>query len=278
MKLQHATGTLGLAALALFAAPAALAQSGGWYGGASIGRTAATIDDDGIASGLAGQGLVMTSIEDRDRDTGYMLFGGYQFTPHIGVEAGFFDLGRFGYSATTLPLGTRDGNMRARGMNLDLVGTVPLVGKLSALGRVGVTSIRAKDSFSATGAASVPYGNPNPSERSTNLKVGVGLAYAFSEALSLRGEIERYRLKDGVGNRGHVDMASVGLVYRFGAKAQPVRASYVAPAPVYVAPAPAPMIAPAPAPAPIPVVAPPPAPAPAPMAAPEPRPAKPYRN
>jgi OOP family OmpA-OmpF porin len=166
--------------------------------------------------------------------------------------------------------------MRARGMNLDLVGTVPLVGNLSALGRVGVTSIRAKDSFSATGAASVPYGNPNPSERSTNLKVGVGLAYAFSEALSLRGEIERYRLKDGVGNRGHVDMASVGLVYRFGAKAQPVRASYVAPAPVYVAPAPAPVMAPAPAP--IPVVAPPPAPAPAPVMAPEPRPAKPYRN
>lgn len=245
---------LGLAALAVFASPA-IAQSG-WYGGASVGRSAATIDDEGITGGLAGQGLSTTSIDDRDRSTGYKLFGGYQFTPNIGVEAGVFDLGRFGYTATTVPAGSLTGEMRSRGLNLDLVGTLPLTGKLSALGRVGVTSIRSKDSFSATGAASVPYGNPSPSERSTNLKVGLGLAYAITDSLSVRAEAERYRLKDGIGNKGHVDLVSVGLVYRFGATPQPVRA--VAPAPVYVAAAPAP--------APAPVMTPPPPPPPPPPA------------
>jgi OOP family OmpA-OmpF porin len=34
----------------------------------------------------------------------------------------------------------------------------------------------------------------------------------------MRLEAERYRINDSVGNRGHVDMVSVGLVYRFGAR------------------------------------------------------------
>lgn len=255
MKLIKASGRLGLAALAVFTGSVVTAQDNtGWYGGASVGRSAATIDDAGIASGLAGQGLGTRSIDDRDRATGYKLFGGYQFTPNLGVEGGFFDLGRFGYSAHTTPAGSLNGDMRARGLNLDVVGTLPLTGKLSALGRVGVTSVRASDSFSATGAARVPYANANPSQRSTNLKAGLGLMYDITDSLALRAEAERYRLKDAVGNKGHVDLFSVGLIYRFGAKPQPVRAA--APQPVYVAAVPAPVIAPSP---------PPPAVSPAPM-------------
>ena len=257
MKIQQASGTLGLAALALLCAPAAMAQTPGWYGGASVGRSAATIDDAGITRGLAGEGLATSSIDDRDRATGYKLFGGYQFSPNLGVEFGFFDLGRFGYAAHTVPLGALNGDIRLKGMNLDLVGTLPLFGKLSALGRVGVASVRANDAFSASGAAHVPYANANPSQRSTNLKVGLGLAYAVTDSLSLRLEAERYRLNDAVGNKGHADLLSVGLVYYFGAKPQPVRAA--APAPMVVAAAPAPVaVAPAPPP--------PPPPAPTPVA------------
>ena len=257
MKIIKASGRLGLAALAVFTGSLSAAQDNtGWYGGASVGRSAATTDDAGITSGLAGQGLGTSSIDDRDRATGYKLFGGYQFTPNLGVEAGFFDLGRFGYSAHTTPAGTLNGDMRARGLNLDVVGTLPLTGKLSALGRVGVTSVRASDSFSATGAARVPYANANPSQRSTNLKVGLGLMYELTDSLALRAEAERYSLKDAVGNKGHVDLFSVGLIYRFGAKPQPARAA--APEPVVVAAAPAPVIAPSPP-------APPPAAPPAPM-------------
>jgi OmpA-OmpF porin, OOP family len=258
MKLIKASGTLGLAALALFTGPLATAQSGGWYGGANVGRSAASIDDARITSGLAGQGLGTSSIDDRDRATGYKLFGGYQFTPNIGVEAGFFDLGHFGYTANTVPAGTLNGDIRVKGLNLDLVGTLPLTGKLSALARVGVTSVRSSDSFSATGAARLPYANANPSQRSTNAKVGVGLMYDINDSLAVRAEAERYGLKDAVGNKGHADLFSVGLIYRFGAKPQPPRAA--APEPVFVAAAPAPMI----------VVSPPPPPAPAPAAPPAP--------
>lgn len=258
---------LAVAALALLGATAALAQApeSGWYAGGNIGQARATIDDARIARGLQGQGLNTTGIDDRDRDTAYKLFGGYQLNRHVGLELGYFDLGRFGYTARTAPAGSLTGDMRAKGWNADLVGTVPLVGRVSALGRVGVTSVRVQDSFSSTGAAGVPYTNARPGERSTNIKFGAGLMYEFSDALSMRLEGERYRLKDAVGNRGHVDLYSVGLVYRFGGspgprpmamvpalQLEPMAPPVPQPEPVRVAAAPA--AAPVPAPVPAPVV------------------------
>jgi OOP family OmpA-OmpF porin len=71
----------------------------------------------------------------------------------------------------------------------------------------------------------------------------------------MRLEAERYRINDAVGNKGDVDLFSVGLVYRFGVKtpapaprAEPVAAA-PAPRPVVVTPPPPP-----------PAVAPPPPP------------------
>lgn len=253
---------LGVAALAFFGASAAQAQAAdttGWYAGGNIGRTRATIDDARITSGLRGEGLGTTGIENRDGDNGGKLFGGYQFNPNIGLEFGYFDLGKFGYTAHTAPAGSLTGDMRVKGWNADLVGTLPLVGKLSALGRAGVISTRVEDRFSSTGAARVPYANASPSQRSNGIKYGVGLMYDFTERVAMRLEGERYRLKDAVGNRGHVDMLSVGLVYRFGAS----------PAPRPVAAAPAPMPAPLPVAA-APVAPPPPAPSPAPAPKPVP--------
>ncbi|MBI5275113.1 MAG: OmpA family protein [Burkholderiales bacterium] len=261
MKFVQTTGVLGCAVIGLAGVAPAMAQDSGWYGGATIGRTGASIDEDRIRAGLAAQGLATSSFEERDRSTGYRVFGGYQMTPHLAVEAGVFSLGHFGYTARTVPAGSLDGNMRVRGMNIDLVGTLPLSDRLAALGRIGITSIRASDQFSATGAVAMPYASASPSERSTSYKAGLGVAYAFTDALSVRAEVERYGLKDAVGNKGHVDMLSLGLVYRFGAKSQPLRVA--APLPVYVAAAPAPMVRDDPAPA--PPRAAPPAPPPAPM-------------
>src|SRR4051794_20610604 len=110
-KFPHTAQRLSLALLAaLTTLPVAtLAQPSGWYAGAAVGRSAATIDDARIASGLQAQGLATSSITNRDRDTGYKLFGGYQLTPNLAVEAGLFHLGSFGYTATTVPAGTLGG-------------------------------------------------------------------------------------------------------------------------------------------------------------------------
>ncbi len=246
------------AAIAATISPWALAADDlGWYGGANIGRSAANIDDARIISGLAAGGLGTSPISDRDRSTGFKLYGGYQLHRNFAFEGGYFDLGKFGYTANTIPTGTLDGNIRLKGFNLDAVGLLPFTDRFSALGRVGLNYAKASDSFTGTGAVNVT--NPNPSKSGTNYKLGVGLQYAFTEALGMRAEVERYRVNDAVGNKGHVDLFSVGLVYRFGGKTQPVQ-RVATPAYVAVAPEPAPVVVAPPPPTPPP----PPAPAPAP--------------
>lgn len=249
MKLATVTGRLGLIALAAIASPFAVADDTGWYAGANVGRSGATIDNARITSGLLGGGLSTSSITNDDRSTGYKLFGGYQFNRNFAVEGGYFDLGNFGYTANTVPLGILDGRIKLKGLNLDLVGILPITEKFSVFGRAGVNHADARDSFTGTGAVSVI--NPNPHKRETNYKFGVGLQYAFTDALAVRGEVERYRINDAVGNRGDIDLVSIGLIYRFGEKT-PTPAPR-AEAPVFLAAAPAPQkVVATPAPAPIP--------------------------
>ncbi|WP_415838198.1 outer membrane beta-barrel protein, partial [Polaromonas hydrogenivorans] len=237
MKSTNIAGALSLAALAALASPGALAQGqdSGWYGGANAGRSAASIDDARINSGLAGSGFSSSTIVNDDRSTGYKIFGGYQVNKNFAVEGGYFDLGNFGYTATTVPAGTLDGRIKLRGLNLDLVGTLPLSEKFSVFGRAGLNYAQARDSFSGTGAVQVA--NPNPRKNDTNYKLGLGLQYALTESLAVRAEAERYRVNDAIGNRGHVDLVSVGLIYRFGGKTQAPapRTAAIEPAPEVVA-------------------------------------------
>jgi OOP family OmpA-OmpF porin len=90
--------------------------------------------------------------------------------------------------------------------------------------------------------------SPSLGENKSNAKVGLGLEYKLSEALAVRGEVERYRIDDAVGNRGDVDLVSLSLVYKFG---RPAARPYVA-TPEPVADAPIAVVAPAPEPAPQP--------------------------
>lgn len=266
MKLAKASGTLGLAALAVIASPFAVADDLGWYGGLSIGQTRAKINDPRIASGLLGEGFTTTSIDDDARSNGFKLFGGYKLNRNFAVEGGYYDLGKFGFTATTVPAGTLSGKIQVKGLNLDLVGILPLTENFSAFGRAGLNYAQARDSFSGTGAVTVF--NPSPSKREMNYKFGVGLQYDFTESLGMRLEAERYRINDAVGNKGDIDLVSVGLVYRFGAKTpapapRPERvAAPPAPQPVVVPPPPPPPQAVTPSPLPQAVSPSPPSPAP----------------
>jgi len=214
--MRNFSGTLSLLGLAAIFSPAATAAEVGGYGGISVGRSSADFDEARITRDLLGPGFATTSIADDDRDTGYKVFGGYQFNKNFAIEAGYFDLGRFNFTATTVPAGTLTGNFRVKGLNLDAVGALPITEKLSAFGRIGVQYAKTRDSFAGTGAVLVA--NPNPSERDTNYKYGLGMQYDFTPTLGVRVEAERYRINDAVRGKDNVDLVSVGLVYRFGAK------------------------------------------------------------
>ncbi len=238
MRLSRASGKLQLVALLIIASPFAMAQDSGWYIGANVGPSRAKIDDIRITSGLLGAGFATTSINDHDRDTGYKLFVGYQFNKYFSFEAGYFDLGKFSFNATTVPAGTLDGQLKLNGENFDVVFNLPFTEKFSIFARAGVNYANVKDSFSGTGTVYVL--NPNPSERAANYKFGGGLQYDFTKSFGMRAEVERYRINDAVNNKADIDMASIGLLIRFGRKSpapEQAQASYVAP-PEPVAPPP----------------------------------------
>ena len=247
MNYLKAAHVASIFALTTLASSIAQADDHGFYIGGNLGQTRATIDDERIDANLRAKGFTSVSIADDNRSTGGKLFGGYQFNNYLAVEGGYFKLGKFGYTATTVPTGTLRGDSKMQGLNLDLVGRLPVTESFSVFGRAGVNYASVRDNFSGTGAVVVQ--DPSPSKREANLKLGAGLEYAFNKALSVRAEVERYRINDAVGNHGDVDMVSVGLVYRFGRAPESVAYRAPAPAPVYVAaiePAPAPVASPAP--------------------------------
>jgi OOP family OmpA-OmpF porin len=237
--------------LAVLASPGLFAQDmahqNGLYLGLGAGESKARIDNARIRQGLLSQGLSTSTLAEDGRDTGYKAYLGFPLDPNWAVEAGYFDLGRFGFNATTSPAGSLSGTARIRGLNLDLVGTLPITDRWSLMGRLGAAYAQTQARFGGTGAVTV--GDPSSNQRETNYKYGLGTQYAFTPALSLRLEAERYRVNDAVGRHGDVDLVTLGLVYRFGGPANPVKtAAYapsVAPAEPVETPA-APIAAPAP--------------------------------
>ncbi len=224
MNRAKALGLVVMAVSSTLTGPLAFADDAGWYGGLNLGQSRSKIDDPRIINGLLVGGFSSATISDDNRDTGGKIFGGYQFNRYFAVEGGYFDLGKFGFTANTVPIGTLNGDIKIKGVNLDLVGMLPITEKFSAFGRVGVTRAEARDTFTGTGLVRLLRTSAN--QRASNAKYGMGLQYAFTDRLGMRAEVERYRINDAVGNNGDIDLVSLGLVYRFGSPR---------PAPTYVA-------------------------------------------
>jgi OOP family OmpA-OmpF porin len=232
----------GLAALALTMSPSAFADDTGWYTGFNAGQSRAKIDDTRIVDGLLDDGFGTTSISNDDLHFGFKAFGGYAFNRYFALESGYFNLGKFGFAADTLPAGSLRGDIKLQGANFDAVGSVPLGDKFSLFARAGVNYADAKDSFAGTGAVVVT--DPSPRKWAANYKFGFGAEYDFTRLVGVRLEAERYRIDDAVGNKGDVDLYSAGLVFRFGRSEPPP------PPPPPPAPVAAPVAEPAPPPPP----------------------------
>ena len=242
---------VGIAGLGSILATSALAQdSKYYYWGLGAGQSQSQLDDRQTTNSLLRSSTSPGSFTSERQDAAYKLFGGYQFNRNIGLELGYFNLGKFTYG-TSMPGGTLNGRYENEGVNLDLVGTMPLSEKWSALARIGAQYSNTRDAFSGPGLPATAS-NDN-SQRDTNAKVGLGLQYELTPSVFVRAEAERFRIKDGIGSNGDVNYYSMSLVFPIGRPA----AKPVATPAVYVAPPPPPP--------PAPVVAPPPPPPPAPV-------------
>lgn len=254
MTFTKKAGLMGAIGCALVAGQAAAADdvfinpewaNSAWYVGGNVGQSRANIDDVRLIRSLTANGAALTNFTADEKDVGYKLYVGKQLNQYFAVEAGLFDLGKFGFKSTTSQNGTLNGEAGFRGANLDLVAQVPLSQRFSVFGRAGMNYAKATTRFNGNRLFAVT--NPSPSERKLNAKAGFGLEYKFSEALALRTEVERYRVNDAVGNRGDVDLFSVGLVYKIGRPAAKPVAAPVEPPPPAVVPTVAPAAAQPPA-------------------------------
>jgi OOP family OmpA-OmpF porin len=254
-----------LSTLAAAMAGATHAQEANYYYfGLSAGQSHSQLNEADTTYSLFGANKGASLQSHEQQDTAYKVFGGYQFNRNFALEAGYFNLGKFSYRSATSAANTLNGTYEVDGLNLDLIGTLPLTERFSAFGRIGTQYANTRDSFSGTGTLAPPSGGA--SKRDTNLKIGLGVQYDITPSMQLRGEAERYRINDAFDNRGDVNVFSLSLVFPIGRKAAtPVVVIPVVVAPtVYVVPVAEPMPTPMPvAKAPPPVVVAPMAPPPA---------------
>lgn len=239
---------IGLAGLgAMLAVPALGQSSSHFYGGVGAG-IARSANETARTTGVLLPGVdTLSSSSDRN-DNAFKVFGGYQINRNLALETGYYSLGKSRFTTQTSPAGSLSGATKVRGLNFDVVGTLPLTERFAGLARVGVHHAWSEERYSGTGAgAGVAFSSKH---NNTNYKVGLGAQYQLTPAMWVRGEMERYRVKDITGRRNNIDVASVSLVFPFGRTAAPRMAAapaYVAPAPVAVAAAPAPEPVPVPA-------------------------------
>ncbi|MDP9065135.1 MAG: outer membrane beta-barrel protein, partial [Pseudomonadota bacterium] len=210
---------LAAAIASVLASSASADEDSYFYGGLGLGQSRARIDVDRIATQLRGSGLTPTDITRDEKHLAGKVFAGYQFNRYVALEGGYFNLGRFGYIASTAPTGYLDGRIKLQGANFDVVGSLPLAARLSAIGRVGAIYADARDNF--TGGGAVVVLNSNPSERKVGFKYGGGLQYEINPHVLVRAEAERYRVPDAIGNHGDINLFSVSLLIPFGRTAAP---------------------------------------------------------
>jgi OmpA-OmpF porin, OOP family len=182
-------GLSALAALGLMAATTA-AQADtqpGFYAGAGFGTT--KIGDDAFDG---------TGID--DSDTGFKIFGGYDFNQNFGIEASYFDFGE---------ASAEDGGDSLRigvsGLSAAAVGRIPVSEMFALYGKLGFASYDVDVDLRITGLGSV-----SGSESESDLLYGIGGALSFGGTFEARLEYEALNVDEG-----DVNMISISGLFRF---------------------------------------------------------------
>jgi OOP family OmpA-OmpF porin len=196
-----------LSALVLVA-PATYAAGAGWYGGAGGGWTKAKGGATGIDPDLTAEGGTATHVD--DSDTGWKVYGGYQFNPNFAMEGSYVNLGKFTVDAT-IPGGTENAEVKPDAWCAAAVGILPLPQNFSLLGKVG--GCRWDDHSRIVETIGATMTEEIPQSTGTDVMYGVGAKYDFTPNFGARLEWERY--ENVIHNSNGVDLWSGSLQYSF---------------------------------------------------------------
>ena len=215
---QWAATTAGavLSALLLLASAHAQVPPTGPYVGLGLGRVhAADVQDGAINQALQGQGLAVRTTGADSNDTGWKLLLGYRFGPHLAVEGGYAQLGRFRFHGqTTSDPGIVDATLKVDDWNLFLVGLLPVSEQWDLFGKLGTGHWRARLSASGSFGGQAAHAASSSGQSAIG---GLGAQYRINTLWSARAEWERYRHVGSptVSGRTDIDFWSVGLHYHF---------------------------------------------------------------
>lgn len=201
-KVTCAIATLGGAVFAISTAMAQTAISQpSYYIGASIGQS----KYKDLPSGL-------TNAD--DKDTGYKVYGGYQINQNWGIEATYFDLGKFTGNEsvfngnTIVPV-----NASAKVQAWGLAGTftAPISHGFSVFGKLGLARSELKTNASGIGFRA------HQKESGTGANYGIGAKYDFAPNFAVRAEWERLNKvgEDATTGETDMDFLSAGITVKF---------------------------------------------------------------
>ncbi|OGU53246.1 MAG: hypothetical protein A2199_11600 [Hydrogenophilales bacterium RIFOXYA1_FULL_63_33] len=207
MKLQH------LASFALLAL-STTAFADGFYGVGEITRSNLSLDRNYFDGALLANGATGLSSSDSGNRTKWRLQGGYRFNPNLAVEAGYIDFGKAKYTASTSG-GSAQGSLKAGGVDVAALLSLPLGDSLSVFGKAGVVAAKVDSRLAASGAAVAASGDA--STHVVRPLLGVGALYKLSDHVDLRADYDHV---SGLGKSGKTgkmtaNMVSLGVAYNF---------------------------------------------------------------
>jgi OOP family OmpA-OmpF porin len=162
----------------------------------------------------AGGGLTYNDVDCRgtlrcDReDTGFKAYGGFMFTPVLGAEVVYFDLGR---AAASVPFnGTvAEAEVETTALGLALAFNGLIANNLTGHARLGLANVDSK------GTARIPGAFASEMKSSGQAFVGLGLGFHFAPNAALRADYDAVGAKD-IGNESYTaTLLSVGVGFRF---------------------------------------------------------------
>lgn len=202
-KSHRIISTLFVAAASLAVAAGAQAQSS-----SSSAKTDYTLYGSGNSYIGLNAGLTDYKLNDGTgpfgsdkRTTTYNAYAGSYFREsNLGMELGYTDFGRVTRAG---------GTTKADGINLSLIGRIPLGSDFNLLGKVGATYART-DVSSAAGS-----GVTAGSESGFDVSYGVGAEYAFSRQWSGVLQYDEVYVKYAGSVRDRINVTSLGARYRY---------------------------------------------------------------
>ena len=199
-KFHNTAASLILAVTALTLAAGAQAQSNTADKNAQVYGAGSSYIDVGVGQSdfSLGNGIGVFGSDQGDKS--YSLRGGRYFSENLGLELGYTDFGAVNRAG---------GRTKADGINISLIGKMPLKPAINLLGKVGATYSRTD--VSSNPASGVVAG----SEGGFGLSYGMGVEYVFAPKWSATLQYESQDMAFAGARKERVGATSLSARYQF---------------------------------------------------------------